>query len=208
MNLSASQLGLYKHCPRAYRFKYIDGIEETPNEYSAEAMEFGKQFHSNIPELVSQDERVVKMIKALYNSKYADYNVDGVKFEDNKIVNMFGVNFRVILDGNHDDFILEFKTAKDPWTEDKFKEEIQSVIYQSAELAETGKEKPFIYFVVTKGTYPKVQVRVIENISKEKREMIEGLVKSLKEDFEFLPTAYLKNDCFFCGYKYYCETQF
>jgi len=208
MNISASQLSLYRNCPAAYKFKYIDGIESSPSEILEEAMRFGTEFHENVIVCKSEDPKIQKMVLALHNSEFSNY-IDKIdEKEDSFVVQVEDFRLRAILDANCEDYILEFKTASKPWEDSKFETEIQPTLYQFAEFKRTGKVKEFIYFIVTKTDDPRVQIWKRATLPEDKVNELLLLVTQLRSDFEFEPTGYKKNACFFCDYKDHCPVYF
>lgn len=208
MKISQSQLSLYRNCPAAYKFKYIDGIEEVISDVSAEAMRFGTEFHENVVECKSNDILIKNMVSALHLSEFKEYINKITSKEDNIIIDVDDYQLRAIIDANCEDNILEFKTASKPWPKEKFETELQPVFYQFVEKQRTGKNKEFIYFVVTKNNKPSIQVYKIKELTKEKEEELLKLIKELKNDFEFKPKGYLNNGCMWCSFKDSCEVQF
>lgn len=167
---SASLLKSYLDCPFAFKCRYLDDIKIDINP---EYFRFGSEFHSNIKELTSSDENIVKMVNSikefLRDKKITEFEKKYFKEIDN-------IPFFSIIDAEcEDDEILEFKSASNYWYQkDLDNNFIQATLYQKI----TGKK--LTYLVTNKKTfktrvyeYPYTEqnwvkiLEIIDNISKE-----------------------------------------
>lgn len=209
MNLSATQLSLYKKCPAAYKFRYILGLEVKQNETLEEAMRFGTEFHENIIDCNSKDNMIIAMHEAINkHHAFKEYREKITAKEDSHVIDYGWFNMRAIYDANTDDAILEFKSASKPWPKEKFESELQPTIYQLSEYLRTGKIKKFVYFVVTKSLRPTIQHWERKELPENDVKELLNIAKLLRNDFQFKPTGHKKNECFFCDYKEHCEAYF
>lgn len=198
MNLSNSQIGLFKTCPFAYYCKYFLNIPEPYNENFA----FGTEFHNSIPKLKSKDKQINKMVKALKNNeKFLElYNQKPV-YEDKHYIKLDGLPFVIIIDANLPNTILEFKSASKIWTPEKVCNEFQPHIYLKAEFERTGIWKNFHYFIVTKDAIPRVQ-HVDISFSEEKWLEAKTIGEQIMKEWEFNCTC---QDNFYCHNFCYCK---
>lgn len=200
MNLSLTQINLYRDCPFAWKCRYIDNIE-TPK---SEALQFGTDFHSAISG-TSEDELINKMVAVVRNSVPFKSNINDYVFEEKKYVNLDGFNFTYILDAVDEVNIFEFKSANKPWRNGRFNEEWQPHLYLEAERKISGVLKNFYYIVVTKENNPKCQVQKVE-FNKDIYNKIINTADKLKNDWEFKPTE--NKNCYFCDFKQHCPLYF
>lgn len=75
MKLSKSAVNTFRKCPREFKYRYIDKIEEEPNEY----MQLGTDVH-NIAEVFVQnadmDEEFFPQLMSIYTSSGSDFDLE------------------------------------------------------------------------------------------------------------------------------------
>lgn len=199
---SYSKIECFRECPRKYKYRYIDKLDEPKNKY----LEFGTKFHEAIPEGKSDDPIIDLMIKELYKNEEFKKYVDRIeKFEDKVVFDYVNRDFISFLDATGEDFILEFKSSKDKWSEKKFKEELQSALYIEAKNILENKIKEFVYFIVTKPDKNgeiEVQFRKV-NHSNEKMKIISDTVNEIEREIDFEKRG--NRYCWFCSFYNNCR---
>ena len=195
MHLSVSQLNLFKRCPLAWKYSYIDKIPTEPTE----ALRMGTLFHQSIAIGNSEVELLDKMVKAVNNLPIMKYSE--LEFEMKVREDISGYDFIYILDAVDDYKILEFKSSKMEWEEDKFNKEWQAQLYIEGERIRTGKIKDFYYIIATKHKIPRIQLRKVKRSKKVLKEIFDT-AKQLKNEWEFKGKT---DNCYFCNYKKICE---
>jgi CRISPR/Cas system-associated exonuclease Cas4 (RecB family) len=208
---SASQLKIYRICPKKYYHQYILGEKEAPSE----AQSFGILFHEAVQKLNDLNENlypeeIVSMIKNLRATpEFAEIKI--IAWEQKFKQKLGEFTFLGYIDAigklpNREDVIIELKSANSMWKEKEIQENIvQPTIYQKA----TG-IKNIKYFIVGKQKNPKVQVI---NAEVELWEKVEQTCRDIINDFGYEPNAYKdenkKHNCFSCSLRESrCEAYF
>lgn len=200
---SYSKLDCYKQCPKKYKYRYIDKLSETNNKF----LEFGTEFHKAISNKKSNDINIELMINSLYNNNEFKKYVNKILYFEKKIFfkNKENDKFISILDAVGKDFVLEFKSSKEKWTEEMFNKELQSSLYLEAFRQEFGNIKKLIYFIVTKPNkkyFPEVQFREV-NYNKDKLKELSNIVTEIKNDKIF--NKKINKYCYFCSFYEICN---
>lgn len=205
MNLSNSQINLFKTCRHAYYCKYFLNIQEPYNEN----FRFGTEFHNSIPKLRSKEKEIDVMVKALKKHKgFMELYNRKPDYEVKHYLKLDGLPFVVIYDGLLDDTILEFKSASKIWTPEKVCNEFQPHIYLKAEHERTGKWKRFVYIIVTKDKRPRIQFIEL-GFDKEKWKEARSIGEQIMKEWEYKCTCESEFFCNkFCSFKNNCPKFF
>lgn len=232
MRFSHSQLKLKKGCDRAYFYKYIMKLKE--KEVETKWVDFGKAMHSVLEELYSKknidwQQNILDKWKEFKLEGRMDYNsfrthvINGIMLNPNltsvekkiflRIKNKYHfVGFLDIVDFDNDT-ILDWKSGT--YSADKaddYKEQL--VCYSYLYYRYTGRFPKKVSLFFNK-TGKKVDYIIGTDISQKEILDYEDFVLKVGDEIELKKALGLHekhwpqnfNSCFFCGYKYMCNSK-
>lgn len=180
----ATLLKSYLNCPFAFRCQYLEGIKMDINPIY---FEFGSEFHANIKELVSKDERIIKMVESV-KPFLEGKNI--LEFEKKIFKEIEGLPFFSIIDAECEDEVLEFKSSSSYWYQkDLDNNFIQATLYQKIT------DKKLTYFVTNKKTYKTRQLEY--PYTEENWQKILKITEDIKKEQEF-PKCGRYYMCWYC----------
>lgn len=209
---SPSSCYTYDHCPRKYKFRYIEKLPDP----TGPAAELGKSFEDavypswndwSIPS--HKDPHVEKMLYALFTSTEVLSLPAAAGFQEKIDVACGSSRLLGYMDMRHvDNSITDIKTSKKQWDEKKLLGTEQHIAYPYGAV-KMGLIQPvfpivFRYVITTTGSDPVVQVielKITETDFTEYEKRFSQRIKKIQLDIFPTKRSY---ECSWCPYKKIC----
>ncbi|WAM36640.1 PD-(D/E)XK nuclease family protein [Caldicellulosiruptor acetigenus] len=200
---SYSKLALFEKCPRAYFYKYIQGLE-----YSTPALELGKRIHEGIARFITTGEETAEIADFLTGKVYALKGTPQEFVERPIRFSVDGIQMDGVIDVVANGQIIDWKTN---WVKNSDPRQLLLYTHGARQEGLDVEKALFHYLRYAEDVEIDLQEENIQKTLDWTKQMLENIAEcqfdyDLSEDIEVFPKTSDFGVCLKCPYKSLCNS--